>query len=159
MLSVELVGFNLFGLLLENGLDQHSFVLELVTLGGKVEFVVKMTVELLGFSVFPEKSSEDSLSSDPKDLGGHSAFLSTSAFSGTSVVAFALGFKMESSSGSGVDFLFSLHDKTILDEFADENSGVSLSDLFDFVGIHPNSLSSALEDLRSKAFLTFQTHH
>ena len=84
--------------------------------------MVKMTVELLGFSVLPEQSSEDSLSPHPEDLGGHSALLSTSTLSGSSVVAFALGFKVKSSSGSGVDFLLSLHDETILDEFADEDS-------------------------------------
>jgi len=121
--------------------------------------VVKMTIDLLCFSVLPEESSEDSLSSHPKDLCGHSALLSTSALSGASVVSFTLGFEVESSSGSGMDFLFSLHDETILDELTDENSRVSLANLFDFVGIHPDSLSSDLQDLCSKAFLVLQTHH
>ena len=62
---------------------------------------------------------------------------------------------MESGSGSGVDFLFSLHDETVLDEFSDEYSGVSLTDLFDFRGIDPDSFKSALEDLRCDTFLAF----
>ncbi len=60
---------------------------------------------------------------------------------------------MKSSSGSGVDFLFSLHDETVLDEFADEYSGVGLSDLFDFIGIDPDSLESAFKYFGSDALL------
>jgi len=58
-----------------------------------------------------------------------------------------------------VDFLLSLHDKTVLDELSDEYSGVGLSDLFEFVGINPNSLLSALQDFRGDSLLTFQTDH
>jgi hypothetical protein len=58
-----------------------------------------------------------------------------------------------------VNFLFSLHDETILDEFSDEDSGVGLTDLFNFVWIDPNSLESTLKDFSSKSFLAFQTDH
>lgn len=121
--------------------------------------MIQSTVDFLGLTILSEQSSEDSLSADPEDLGRHSAFASTSAFTRAGVVAFALGFEMESSSCSRVYFLFSLHDKTILDELTDEHSGVCLSDLLDFVGIHPDSLSSALQNLGSQSLLTLQTHH
>jgi hypothetical protein len=75
------------------------------------------------------------------------------------VVALALGFKVESSSGAGVDNLFALHDKSVLDEFADEDSGVGLADLFNLVGIHPHAFLSALQDFTGNALLTLQTHH
>ena len=56
-------------------------------------------------------------------------------------------FEVESSSGSGVDFLFSLHDKSVLDKFADEDSGVSLTDLLNFVRVNPDSFETALKNL------------
>jgi len=84
--------------------------------------MVKSSVDLLGFSVLSQESSQDSLSSDPEDLGGHSAFDSTSTFTSTSVVTFALGLKMESCTGTRMDYLFALHDQAVLDKFANEDS-------------------------------------
>ena len=57
---------------LVDGLDQNGFVLELVTLGAEIEMMVDVLGDLLGFSVLLEKSSEDSLSSHPENLGWHS---------------------------------------------------------------------------------------
>ena len=57
---------------LVDGFDQNGFVLELVTLGAEIEMMVDILGDLLGFSVLLEKSSEDSLSSHPENLGWHS---------------------------------------------------------------------------------------
>jgi len=159
LLSLQLLSLHLFGLLLEDSLDEDSSVLELVTLGGKVELVVEGTIDLLGLSVLPQQSAEHSLSAHPKDLGGHSALASTSALTRTSVITLAFGFKVESSSGARVDFLFALHDEAVLDELSNKDSGVSLADLLDFVGIHPNTRPSALQHLSCQSLLTLQTHH
>lgn len=148
LLSLDLFGLNLFGLLLENGLDEHSSVFELVTLGGKVKLVIDGSVYLLGSSILFEESPEDSLPAHPQDLGGHSAFASTSAFTRAGVPAQSLGLQMLSGAGPGVYFLFALHDEPILDEFADEDPGVGLADLLDFAGIHPDPLPTALEHFR-----------
>lgn len=121
--------------------------------------MVQSTVDFFGLTILSQQSSEDSLSADPQDLGRHSAFASTSAFTRASVVTFALGFEMESGSCSGVYFLFALHDKAVLDEFTNEHSRVCLSNLLDFVGVHPDSLSSTLQNLGSKSLLTLQTYH
>ena len=56
-------------------------------------------------------------------------------------------------------FLFALHDKTVFDEFADKDSGVGLSDLFDFVGVHPDAFFAAFEDFCCESFLAFETDH
>ena len=109
--------------------------------------MVESPVNLLGLSVFSEKPSQNSLPPDPKDFGRHSAFHSTSAFTSAAVIAFALGLKVESSTGAGVDYLLSLHDQPVLDEFADEDSGIRLADLLELVGVHPDTLLSALEHL------------
>jgi hypothetical protein len=47
LLGFELFGVDLFSLLPEDGLYQDGFVLELVTLGSEVEFVIKSPVDLL----------------------------------------------------------------------------------------------------------------
>lgn len=159
MLVFEFLCVYFLSFFFENGFNQDSSVLELVTLGGKVELVVKSSVNLLSLSVFSEKSSQDSLSSDPQDLGGHSAFGGTSAFTGTSVVTFALGLEVESGARARVDNLFALHYQSVLDEFTNEDSGVGLSNLFDFVGIHPYTFLSALENLCCQSFLALETNH
>ena len=100
LLSLQLLGLDLLGLLLENSLDQDSSVLELVTLGSQVELMVKSAIDLLGLSILPQESSKDALSSHPEDLGGHSAFAGSSAFSVSSVVSFALGFEVKSGTGT-----------------------------------------------------------
>lgn len=43
--------------------------------------MVERAIDLLGFSVLPQQSSKNALSSDPQDFSGHSAFAGTSAFS------------------------------------------------------------------------------
>ena len=84
--SLDSSGFSLFlelGLSdflllhLVDGFDQNVLVLEQVTLGGDVEMMIDILVNLLGFSILLEKSSEDSLSSHPEDLGWHSSVLGT----------------------------------------------------------------------------------
>lgn len=57
---------------LVDGLDQYVLVLEEVTLGGEVEVMVDILGDLLGLSVLSQKSSQDSLSPHPENLGWHS---------------------------------------------------------------------------------------
>ena len=47
LLGLQLLSVDLLCLFLENRLDQHSLVLELVTLGSQVKFVVQSSVDLL----------------------------------------------------------------------------------------------------------------
>ena len=89
----------LFGFFLLDGFNEDFFIFELVTLGGQVELVIELGIDLSLFSVFFEESSEDTLPSDPEDLGGHSGVLATSSLTTTGVSAPSLFF--ESSSGSG----------------------------------------------------------
>ena len=116
--------------------------------------MIKMTIDFLSLTVLSEQSSQYTLPAHPKDFGGHSAFGSTSAFTGSGVVAFAFGFEVKSGSRSGVNFLFPFDDVSILDKFANEDSGVGLSDLLEFIWIHPYSFFPAFQDLRSDTFLT-----
>ena len=159
LLSLQLFSLDLFGLLLENSLDQDGSVLELVTLGGQVKLVIDGSIDLLGGSVLLQQPPQDSLPAHPKDFSGHSAFASTSTFTRAGMPTEPLGLQMLSGASSGVYFLFALHDETVLDELSDEDPGVGLADLLDFAGVHPDSLPAALEHLGGKPFLTSQVDH
>ena len=87
-LFLELSFSDLFLLHLVDGFNQDSLVLELVTLGGEIEMMVDISVDLLGLSIFLEKSSEDSLSSHPQDLDWHSSVSSSLSLSETGVSAY-----------------------------------------------------------------------
>lgn len=82
LLLVELVTLDLFLLGFVDGLNEHLLVLELVTLGGKVELVIPVKkreksqikskrlkilvlVDFLRSAVFSQQTSQDSLSADP----------------------------------------------------------------------------------------------
>ena len=79
LLVLELLLADDFGLDLVDGLNQDVLVLELVTLGGEVELVVDLSVDLLGLTVSLEESTEDTGSSHPDDLGWHTSILGTSS--------------------------------------------------------------------------------
>ena len=81
LLLVELVALDLFLLGFVDGLNEHLLVLELVTLGSKVELVIPVKkcesqikskklkilvlVDFLRSAVFSQQTSQDSLSADP----------------------------------------------------------------------------------------------
>lgn len=66
-----------------NGFNKNGLVFELVTLRGKIELMINSRADLLGLSIFSEKSSENSLSSHPEDLGWHSSVSGTLSFTET----------------------------------------------------------------------------
>ena len=70
---------------LVDGLNQHRFVLEKVTLGAEIEVMVDILGDFLGLSVFLEKSSKDSLSAHPENLGRHSSVSGTLSLTETVV--------------------------------------------------------------------------
>jgi len=159
LLSSQLLNSDLLSLALVDGFDQDSLVLELVTLGLNVEFVVLMLIDLLLGSIFSQKSSKDSLSSHPEDLSGHSGFLGTSSLTLTTMSAFSSGFVVGSCSGSRVDSDVSLDDDTILDELSNTHSGVGEGNLARLVGVEPQSLLSATEDGSSQSLLESKVDH
>lgn len=73
----QVLGSRLLRLGLVNVFHQDSLVLEGVSLCLQVQGVVQVLVDLAGLSVLSEKSSEDSHSSEPLNLGGHSGLSGT----------------------------------------------------------------------------------
>lgn len=104
------------GLLLVDVLHQDTLVLEDVTLRLEVKLVVHVLVDLFLLSVLGQKSSENSLTSHPEELDGHSSVGSTESLTGASVSTLSSGFGVGSCSGPRVDNGGLLDDQTILDE-------------------------------------------
>ena len=107
-----------------NGLNQDLFVLELITLGCNIEMMIDVLVNLLVLSILDEESSQDSLSSDPHHLDGHSSSSGSLSLSGTLMSSSSLFSMMSFDSGSGVHVDLSLHDEPIFVEFSDVLSRV-----------------------------------
>jgi len=103
---------------LVDGFNKNGLVFELVTFSSKVEMMINVGGDLLGLSIFSEKSSEDSLSSHPEDLGWHSSVSGTLSFTETRMSSLSLGLMHSLASGSGVDSNLSLHDKSVMLEFS-----------------------------------------
>lgn len=94
-------------------------MLESVTLAQVVEFVVKVLVDLSSRSVLDEQTTEDSQTSHPEDLAGHSGVLGTLSLTETSVSTLASGGSKVTGSGAGVHGLWLLDDETVGNELAD----------------------------------------
>ena len=102
-----------------NVFHQDTLVLEDVTLGFEVEFVVHVFVDLALFAVFAEQATEDTLATHPEDGGGHTGFRGTLALTGAGVTTLALGGQSFSGTESGRRDGGLLEDETRLDELAD----------------------------------------
>ena len=71
----------------------------------------------------------------------------------------ALGLVVGLHSGVGVHVDLTSHDETVLEQLADVLSGVGESDLSDFIGVDPNSLATALENVGGESLLELQGGH
>ena len=116
------LSLNGLSLSLVNGLNKNSLILELVTLSSHVEEMVDVVIDLSLFAILAKESTENSLSSDPEDLGGHTSLSGTSALAWTSVSSLTLSFEVQSNSGARVDSDGLLDDQAILDELSDSLS-------------------------------------
>ena len=75
--------------------------------------------DLLGLSILPEESSEDSLSPHPHDLDGHSGVLGSLSLSVTVVSSLSSGLMVLLDSESRVHMDLSSHDQSILSQLSD----------------------------------------
>ena len=157
-LGLLLKGLSLDGLSLSlvDGLNQDSLVLELVTLGSHVEEVIDVVIDLSLLAVLAEQSTENSLSSDPQNLGGHTSLSGTSTLAGSHVATLSLGLKIQSNSGARVDGDGLLNDETILNQLSNRLSGVCDGDIAGLVRVQPDTALSALRNRSCEASLKLQ---
>jgi hypothetical protein len=129
-----------------DSLDENVLVLVEVTLGSHVKGVVHSAIDFLGVSISTEESTEDSLSAHPDELGRHTGVSGSLSATGTVMATSALGSVPSLCTGSGVDGDLTSHDEVILSQLANVLAGVGESDFTGFVGVHPYSFLSALQD-------------
>jgi hypothetical protein len=78
--------------------------------------VVKVLVDLGLVAVLAQETTENTHSADPDDLGGETGVTGTTAFTGASVTALALGSKVLANTSARLASLGLANDVTILDE-------------------------------------------
>merc|ERR1719414_1473859 len=104
-------------LLLHDVINQHSFVLEPVSLDHHVQLVVLVLVDLARFSVLCNQFAQHSHSLDPQNLFRHSRIGGTFPLTRPRVSALSSGQHSLSHSPSGVYNAWLSDDKTIPDQF------------------------------------------
>lgn len=77
------LGLSLLSLHSMNCLEQHTLVLELVTLGVEVESVINVPVDFLGVAHLVEETTEDTDTTHPKDLEWKTGVGSTTTLTDT----------------------------------------------------------------------------
>jgi len=113
-LSLEFLLTDLLGLHLVNLFDQDVLVLELVTLGGKIELVVDVSGDLLSITVLLKETTENTLSSHPQNLSWHTGVSGTLPATGASMTSLSLGLSPRLRSGARVNGNLTFHDETVL---------------------------------------------
>ena len=121
-----------------DGFHEHSLVLELVSLGGKVQLVVKVAVDLLRLPVLAEQAAEHALATHPEHLEGHTCIHATLALTVPSVTSLGLGSHVSLVTGLGVDGVLLLAGVVGLDELAHALAGGGVGDLAGLIGVEPH---------------------
>ena len=141
------------GLSLDDVLNDLTLVLESVTLGKLVKLVVEVLVDLARVSVLNKKTTEDTGTSHPDNLGGHTGVSSTLSLTVTGVSTGTLGLTESASSGAGMASGRLVDDKTISNQLADGLTRVGLADFSSLVGIEPDLSLTNAQNAGGKSFL------
>lgn len=158
-LLLELPLTGLLGLGAVDVLNQGALVLEGVTLGGVVQLVVKVLVDLAAGTVLDQETAENTLATHPEDLLRHTGIGGTLPLSETTVATNSSGKVQLTRAGTRVHGDGLSDDEAIGDELADRLAGVGVGDLVDLVGIEPNLALTAAEDIGREALLGDQVDH
>merc|ERR1719284_235441 len=128
-------------------------VLEHVTLGFQVKFVVQVTVNLLSLPVSLEEPPEDPHPLDPELLLVGPGVGCSLPFTEATVTTLPPGLIVSPHTGPGVDSDGLLDDQTVLYQLPDVGPGVGVGDLVDLVRVQPNLLLSTFHNISREAFL------
>jgi hypothetical protein len=115
----ESLSTNLFSLGLVDVFHQDTLVLETVTLGLQVKVVIQVLIDLASFSVLGEKTTEDTHTTHPDNLAGHTSIGSTLSLTVTHVATVTLGSGTFENTETRLRDLGLTDNKTILDELTD----------------------------------------
>jgi len=118
-LGINVLITDLLSLELVDGLHKNVLVLELVTLGTEVQFVVDVLVDLLAVTVLLEESTENTGSAHSEDLHGHTGLSGTLSVTSALMATLALLGLVSLYAGARVHGDLASHDKAILEQFSD----------------------------------------
>jgi hypothetical protein len=99
-----------------NVFHQDTLVLETVTLGLEVKLVIQVLVDLSSFSVLSQETTEDTHTTHPDNLAGHTGIGSTLSLTVTHVTTVALSSSTFKDTEARLSDLGLTDDQTILDE-------------------------------------------
>merc|ERR1712144_9475 len=149
----------LLALLLVDGLDEHTLVLEHVTLALHVQGVVQVLVDLLGITVLLEQTTEHAKAAHPDHTLGHASVLVTLTLTSATVAALTLGGQLLAHAVTRVDLGRLLDHKTVLSELANIKAGVRHGDLVDLIWVEPDLALTALKHGCGQTLLELEGHH
>jgi hypothetical protein len=112
----EGLGTDLLSLSLVDVFHQDTLVLETVTLGLEVKMAVQVLIDLTGFSVLGKETTEDTHTTHPDDLAGHTGVGGTLSLTVTHVATETLGSGTLTNTEARVGDLGLADDETVLDE-------------------------------------------
>ena len=119
-------------------LDEGALVLEGVTLGEVVEFVVEVLVDLAAGAVLDEQAAQDAEAAHPQDLAGHAGVGGTLALTEAAVPSDPPGEVQLAGAAARVHGDGLADDEAIGDELTDRVARVGVADLVDFVRVQPD---------------------
>ena len=102
-----------------NVLHKDPLVLEHITLGLHVQFMVHVVIDLFGLTVFPQHSSQNSHTPNPDGFLWHTSISRTLSFTISTVSALSSSFVSFSNSGTAVYNLGLLDDQAIFNKLTD----------------------------------------
>eukprot|EP00008_Paramoeba_atlantica_P014799 CAMPEP_0201477146 /NCGR_PEP_ID=MMETSP0151_2-20130828/2224_1 /ASSEMBLY_ACC=CAM_ASM_000257 /TAXON_ID=200890 /ORGANISM="Paramoeba atlantica, Strain 621/1 / CCAP 1560/9" /LENGTH=642 /DNA_ID=CAMNT_0047857771 /DNA_START=42 /DNA_END=1971 /DNA_ORIENTATION=- len=158
LLLEELLAF-LLTLRLPDVLHQMAFVSVLVTLGSEVKIVVQVTINLARFPILLQKTAQNTLATNPNNLGGKASITSTPALTNTGVAPLTLSFMETVHSRTRVDSLRLSDDITVLDQLPDILSGVGNRDIIDLIGVEPDLFLTTTQNRGGEPLLQSQANH
>lgn len=116
---VQHLSTSLLSLSLVNVFHQDALVLEHITLCLHVQIVVEMAIDLLGFAVLFQQTTEHTHASHPQEFDGHTSVGCTLALTVTTVTALSASDGVLAYAETRVHYDGFLDDQTILDQLAD----------------------------------------
>jgi hypothetical protein len=102
-----------------NVFHQDTLVLETVTLGLEVKLVVQVLIDLTSFSVLGQETTEDTHTTHPDNLAGHTGVGSTLSLTVTHVTTVTLSSSTFENTETRLSDFGLTNDQTILDELTD----------------------------------------
>ena len=142
-----------------DSLNKDLLVLEGVTLGKQVKLVVKVSVNLVGFTVLFEQAAKNADAADPQNFEWHARIGGTLALTLARVAALGFGLIAGTDAAAGVHDLRLANDETIFVQLADILARVGHGDVVDLIRVEPDLALAALKHGCREAFLKFEGDH